>query len=118
MSKYWVQERAPAGNWYDSIGTNDDAEQAKAYARAMCIDGNPARVVERTDRVILPASAATSRAVATVKADVLTDQSVVHNVHIAASNGAPVLIIGAESEQAARSIADAVNQGAAWVDFQ
>lgn len=43
--RYWVQVKAPAGNWVDSIGL-DDLVQAKEYASAL---GDEARVVERTD---------------------------------------------------------------------
>lgn len=47
--KYWVQTKAPAGNWVDSIGVSDET-MAVEYAIAFQEKNRePVRVVERTD---------------------------------------------------------------------
>lgn len=48
--RYWVQTKAPAGNWVDSVGVSDYA-QAESYAKA---SKEPARVIERVDREVWP----------------------------------------------------------------
>lgn len=50
--KYWVQTQAPAGNWVDSIGTND-LKAAKAHARYLHSIGETARVISREDTVVI-----------------------------------------------------------------
>lgn len=51
--KYWLQVKAPAGNWVDWVGT-DDLESAKDHAAWLVEEGHyrETRVVERLDTVI------------------------------------------------------------------
>jgi hypothetical protein len=48
-TKYWLQQRAPAGNWVDRMGSDDLAAVVSHYT--WCRDNFLAehRVVERTD---------------------------------------------------------------------
>ena len=46
--RYWLQLKAPAGNWYDSIGTSS-INDAISYAEDEVKRGATARVVERRD---------------------------------------------------------------------
>jgi hypothetical protein len=47
--KYWVQYRTKAGNWVDSMGTND-LNSAKGFALFLCaLERSEAQVVERLD---------------------------------------------------------------------
>lgn len=46
--KYWVQKKAPAGNWVDSLGSHD-FDDALRHAAAC---GEEARVIERSDKVL------------------------------------------------------------------
>ncbi len=50
--RYWVQMQAPAGNWVDSLGTDDKAG-AIAHAKWLNNQGQrAARVIERADVVV------------------------------------------------------------------
>jgi hypothetical protein len=53
--RYWAQYRAPAGNWVDSIGT-DNQERAIEHARYLVksTDAEDARVIERVDTQVWP----------------------------------------------------------------
>ncbi len=51
MKDYWVQAKAPAGNWYDELGT-DLLPRAIDYAKFLVNDGRVARVVLRKDTVV------------------------------------------------------------------
>lgn len=53
---YWVQQIAPAGNFYDVLGTGDDLKAAQDYAKYTRGQGYKTRIVLRTDVVIDPAS--------------------------------------------------------------
>ena len=51
-SQYWLQTQAPAGNWVDRIGSEDDAY---LFNHAIASDHYPDgtwRIVKRTDEVI------------------------------------------------------------------
>lgn len=47
----WVQQQAPAGNFYDSLGT-DSMKDAKAQAIYIRSKGGVARIVRRIDVII------------------------------------------------------------------
>jgi hypothetical protein len=49
--KFWTQAQAPAGNWYDVLGTSDKVH-AIDYAIYVGRDGTKARVIVRTDAVV------------------------------------------------------------------
>jgi hypothetical protein len=51
MKQYWTQVKAPAGNWFDSLGT-DELAGAISFAKFEVEQGNTARVVSRTDIVV------------------------------------------------------------------
>lgn len=48
MKPYWLQLKAPAGNWYDHVGA-DDKGTLIGYGEAAEGRGETARVVERHD---------------------------------------------------------------------
>jgi hypothetical protein len=49
--KYWLQVKAPAGNWVDSIGCNDK-QSCLDHAKYSAEQGEDVQVVERVDTVI------------------------------------------------------------------
>lgn len=49
--KYWLQTQAPAGNWVDSIGS-DDQEVCQRHGAYLAKHGETVRVVERQDIVL------------------------------------------------------------------
>lgn len=52
--RYWLQVRAPAGNWVDSLGS-DDKHACVVHGRWLAKErGEHVRVVERTDVVVWP----------------------------------------------------------------
>ena len=51
--RYWLQVKAPAGNWVDSVGT-DDKQSAIDHGRYLETKGEETRVVERTDVQVWP----------------------------------------------------------------
>lgn len=46
--KYWLQTQAPAGNWVDSLGT-DDLESALSHSDYLQDRGEKTRIVTRVD---------------------------------------------------------------------
>jgi len=46
--KYWLQCKAPAGNWSDSIGS-DEIQSLKDHAAYLRAQGETVRIVERKD---------------------------------------------------------------------
>lgn len=50
--KYWLQTQAPAGNWCDSLGTNN-RKDAERHGRFLKHHGEKCRVIERIDRVLV-----------------------------------------------------------------
>jgi len=49
--KYWLQTQAPAGNWVDSLGT-DDLESALSHSDYLQDSGKKTRIVTRVDKVV------------------------------------------------------------------
>ena len=49
--KYWIQTQAPAGNWCDTLGT-DDLMSARNFADYQRSLGRTVRVAERADVVV------------------------------------------------------------------
>ena len=49
--KYWVQVQAPAGNWYDSLGSND-LNAVRKHAAHLRERGHTVRIIRRKDTVI------------------------------------------------------------------
>lgn len=53
--KYWVQAKAPAGNWYDMLGTNDKDAAIRYAKHAIDVEKYTSiRIVERIDTPIWP----------------------------------------------------------------
>ena len=55
--RYWLQVRAPAGNWVDSLGSNDRntcVDHGRWYVKNKIHLRTDVRVVERTDVQVWP----------------------------------------------------------------
>jgi hypothetical protein len=50
-SKFWLQTQAPAGNWTDNLGS-DDQQACVSHGEYLAKQGDAVRVVERTDTVV------------------------------------------------------------------
>lgn len=48
---YWLQTKAPAGNWVDNLGS-DVRKSCIEHGKFLKERGDDVRVIERTDRVI------------------------------------------------------------------
>jgi hypothetical protein len=49
--RYWIQEQAPNGNYFDSVGLEGLAK-AKQHARYLAGQGRACRIIQRVDEVI------------------------------------------------------------------
>lgn len=50
--KYFLQTKAPAGNWVDNLGCAKKEECVRHGLWLRQVDGDQVRVIERTDRVV------------------------------------------------------------------
>lgn len=52
MTTFWLQTKAPAGNWVDNTGC-DDIAMLKRHGRYLCnVRGERVRIVKREDRAV------------------------------------------------------------------